>query len=237
MQDFFKQTWQMIVESNLLSVVEAIAILLVGWLIALFASRKLSDMIHKLTMRKATLPNGAEVPQVSHADKLAGKVAYYTIMIFAVLGCFSVLKLNAAAAPLQEFVSTIAQYAPNIAGALLLAIAAWIVAGIVRSITKAALLKSKLNERLAAQMGAKDPESVAEYTAKTLYYTVFLFFLPAILNALKIYGITQPLQSMFEKVLTYVPNLIAAVCDSGGSDCSSPESSAAPFPGSSSSAV
>lgn len=100
---------------------------------------------------------------------------------------------------------------PNIVGALLLAAVAWIVAGIVRSVTKVTLLKSKLNERLAAQIGVERPEAVAEYAAGTAYCTVFLFFLPAILNALKIYGITQPLQAMFEKVLTYIPNLLAAV--------------------------
>lgn len=211
MQDFFKQIWQVIVDSNLLNVVGAVLILLIGWLIALYASRRISGSLQKLTVRKDILPDGAEVPRISHADTLTGKIIYYVIMIFAVLGCFSVLNLNAAAAPLQDFISTVAQYAPNIVGALLLAAVAWIVAGIVRSVTKVTLLKSKLNERLAAQIGVERPEAVAEYAAGTAYCTVFLFFLPAILNALKIYGITQPLQAMFEKVLTYIPNLLAAV--------------------------
>ena len=211
MQDFFTQVWQMIVESKLLNILGAIAILLIGWLLALLASSRTSAAVQRLTARKSTLPDGSEVPQVSHADTLAGKVVFYLIMIFALLGCFSVLNLNAAAAPLQDFVSEVAKYAPNAAGALLLAVAAWIVAGIVRSVVRATLLRSKLNERLAAQLKAEKPEAVAEYAARTAYYTVFLFFLPAILNALKIYGITEPLQSMFEKVLGYLPNLVAAL--------------------------
>ena len=211
MQEFFQQVWQMIVESNLLNVIGAIAILFIGWLIALWVSRKLTAFLHKISIRKNLLPDGTEFPQISHADTLAGSIAYYTIMIFAVLGCFSVLKLNAAVAPLQDFISKVARYAPNVIGALLLAVIAWIVAGIVRSITRAALLNSKLCERFAAQIGRDKPEIVAEYTAKTLYCTIFLFFLPGILNALKIEGITQPLQAMFEKVLVYIPNLLAAV--------------------------
>ena len=210
MQNFFKQLWQMIVDSNLLNVVGAIAILIVGWLVALVASRKISMLIHRLNARKTVLPDGTEVPQINNSDTFAGKVIYYIIMIFAVLGCFSVLKMHAAAEPLKDFASSVATYAPNIAGALLLAVIAWLVAGVIRSMVKTALLRSKLNEQLANQIGAQDQSSVAEYTAKTVYYTVFLFFLPAILNALKIYGITAPLQSMFEKVLTFVPNLIAA---------------------------
>ena len=211
MENFFKQLWQMIVDSNLLNVVGAIAILVIGWLIALTASRKISSAIHKINARKAVLPDGTEVPQINNTDTFAGKVIYYIIMIFTLLGCFSVLKMYAAAEPLKDFASAVATYAPNIAGALLLAVIAWIIAGIVRSVVKTALLKSKLNERLARQIGASNQDAVAEYTAKTVYYTVFLFFLPAILNVLKIYGITAPLQSMFEKVLTYIPNLIAAV--------------------------
>jgi len=211
MKDFFKQVWQMIVDSNLLNVVGAIAILVIGWLIALVASRRISCLIHKLTAQKTVLPDGTEVPRINNSDTFAGKVIYYIIMIFAVLGCFSVLKMNAAAEPLKDFASSIATYAPNIAGALLLAVIAWIVAGIARSVVKTALMKSKLNEQLASQIGVSDQGSVAEYTAKTVYYTVFLFFLPAILNVLKIYGITAPLQAMFEKILVYLPNLVAAV--------------------------
>ena len=210
MKDFFKQIWKMILDSNLLNVVGAIAILIIGWLLALLASKKISALIHKLNAKKTVLPDGTEVPQINNTDTFAGKVIYYIIMIFTVLGCFSVLKMHAAAEPLKDFASAVATYAPNIAGALLLAVIAWIVAGIIRSVVKTAMLKSKLNEHLAAQIGATDQDAVAEYTAKTCYYTVFLFFLPAILNVLKIYGITAPLQAMFEKVLTYIPNLIAA---------------------------
>ncbi|MBQ6596384.1 MAG: mechanosensitive ion channel [Lentisphaeria bacterium] len=210
MGDFFKQVWQMIVDSNLLNIVGAVVILLVGWLLALVVSHRISKAIHAVAEKGTILPDGTDVPRVGNADTLTGKVVYYIIMIFTVLGCFSVLRLDAAAVPLQDFISTVAKYAPNIAGALLLVFAAWIVAGIVRAAAKTILLKSRINEKLAAQTGMNDPEVFVEYTAKTAYYTVFLFFLPAILNALKIYGITDPLRAMFEKVLTYIPNFIAA---------------------------
>ena len=209
MDDFFKQIWQMIVDSRVLAVVGAVILLLAGWLIASLLARKTSYLVRTISPRTPMLPDGTPAP-MSQADSIAGKVIYVIIMIFTVLGCFSILKLEAAATPLQEFISSIARYVPNIAGALLLAVIAWIVAGIVRILTRAAMLKSHLHEKLAGQGKGKDPEAVAEYTAKTMYYTVFLFFLPAILNTLKIYGITAPLQAMFEKVLTYIPNLIAA---------------------------
>ena len=209
MNDIFKQVWQIIVESRILSVVGAVLILLLGWLLASILAKKTSYFVRTISPNTPKLPDGSPAP-MSQADSLAGKVIYVIIMLFTIWGCFSVLRLDAAATPLQEFISSIARYVPNIAGALLLGVIAWIVAGIVRIVTKTAMLKSKLHELLAAQNCKKDPEEVAEYTAKTMYYTVFLFFLPAILNTLKIYGITAPLQSMFEKVMTYIPNVVAA---------------------------
>lgn len=208
MNDFLKQIWQMIVDSHVLAIVGAVVLLLAGWLVASILSRKASYLVRTLSPKTPLLPDGTPAP-MSQADSLAGKVIYVIIMIFTVLGCLSILRLEAAATPLQEFISTIARYVPNIAGALLLAVIAWIVAGIVRVLTKVAILKSRLHERFASQTG-KDPEGAAEYMAKTMYYTVFLFFLPAILDALKISGITAPLQAMFEKIITYIPNVLAA---------------------------
>ncbi len=210
MNDFFKNVWQMIVESNLLNVAGAVLVLLIGWLAALYASKKISDCIRNVSAQnKTAMPDGTEIPKIPHTDTLLGKVVFYIIILFAVLGCFSILNLSFAAAPLQEFVSTIAKYTPNLIGAMLLAIAAWIVAGIARAFTKTVLTKSGLHERLAAQLNAKNAESIAEQTAKTVYCIVFIFFLPAVLNALKIYGITEPLQAMFEKILTFVPNILS----------------------------
>ena len=211
MKEFFQKLWQMILDSHLLSLVGAIGILLIGWLFALWASRRVSNLVHGLSSKRAVTAEGKVVPpEVDHADTVAGKVVYYVIMIFAVLGCFSVLNLDAAAAPLKDFISSVAVYLPNVVGALLLIVVARIVAGVVRAAVRAALLRSKLHERLSSQLGVKEPTAMAEYTASTLYYTVFLFFLPAILNVLKIYGITEPLQKMFERILVFLPHMVVA---------------------------
>ena len=148
LNDIFKQIWQIILDSKILSVVGAILILLIGWLLASILSKKASYLVRTISPSTPKLPDGTPAP-MSQADSLAGKVIYVIIMLFTVLGCFSVLQLDAAATPLQEFISSIARYVPNIAGALLLGVIAWIVAGLVRVLTKAAMLKSKLHERLA----------------------------------------------------------------------------------------
>ena len=209
--EFFKEIWKMVVESDLLRIAGALAVLLIGWLVALLISSRISACVQKWTGRRRILPDGTEITQVNHADVLIGKVVYYIILIFAVLGCFSILGLDAAASPLQDFISRIAKYAPRIAGALLLVVIALVLGSVARALVRSSLQKSKLNERMAAQMKIESAAELTNYVAQTVYYLVFLFFLPAILNTLGIYGITKPLQSMFEKVLTYLPNLLSAV--------------------------
>ena len=211
MQEFWRNLWQMLIDSNLLNLLGGIVILLVGWLIALWLASRVSCMVRRFSARHTVNAVGKVTPPgINLADVAAGRIVYYTIMIFAVLGCFSVLDLNAAAEPLKDFISAVVTYIPNILGALLLLLAARIVAGIVRSTVRTALVRSKLHERLAGQLHKSDPARVAEYTSRTLYYTIYLFFLPAILNVLKIYGITEPLQAMFEKIMIFLPRLLLA---------------------------
>lgn len=60
-------------------------------------------------------------------------------------------------------------------------------------------------------MKAGQSDDMIEYTAGTVYYVVLLFFLPAILNTLKIYGITDALQKMLIKAIVFLPNLLAGL--------------------------
>lgn len=212
MSDFFQQIWQIIVDSNLLNVTGAILVLLVGYLTALVIGRKSAGLIQKIAGKTVTLPDGTVVLPIARTARIFGRVVYAVIMLLAVLGCFSVLKLDAAAAPLQEFITGITAFLPNIAGALLLVFLAWVLSELVKMFVAAFLRSSSIGGKLLLSSKEKhDSEKFIVYTSKTAGCIVYLFFLPAILNALNIYGITSPLQSMFEKFLTFIPNLAAAV--------------------------
>ena len=211
MSEFFKQLWQIILDSNLLNLLAAVLVLLIGWLIAVILSGRTTRILNKLTNSNHQRNSNVSGKALTHIGSFSGKAVFYLIMIITLLGCFSLLKLHGAAAPLQEFVMQIIAYLPRIAGALLLALAAWILAGIVRSAVRMIMQKNRLHEKLAhSAANRKTAENIADYTAQTAAYTVWLFFLPGILNALGIYGVTQALQNMFFKFFAYLPNLIAA---------------------------
>ena len=210
MSDFFKQIWQIIADSNLLNVLGAIIVLFVGYLIALVLGRKAACLMERIAGKIMTRQDSGEILPVVRTARIFGRIVYGIVMLLAVLGCLSVLKLDAAAAPLQKFISRITAFLPNIAGALLLIFAAWIIAETVKMFSVALLNKMKSTSRIPLDKSEKlNSGKFALYVSRTAGCIVYLFFLPAILNALEIYGITQPLQSMFEKILTYIPNLAA----------------------------
>ena len=53
--------------------------------------------------------------------------------------------------------------------------------------------------------------SVSSSLASAAYYLVFLFFLPAILGALDLAEIAEPVQDLLGSVLGFLPNLLGAV--------------------------
>ncbi len=52
---------------------------------------------------------------------------------------------------------------------------------------------------------------LSETLPEAVYWVIFALFLPAILGALQIPGLLEPVQNMFDKALNYLPNIIGAV--------------------------
>lgn len=210
MRDFFEEVREMIMQSNLPGIAGAILVLVIGWLVALWLSGAVSSTAENCAKLRKHLPGGDDENELSHAGKMAGKITYWIVMIMVILGCMSLLQLEYAAIPLREFLVVLARYLPNIAGALLLIVIARIVAGIVRAAVRK-IIKSRRSSTVMSEKLGMETERAAGITAESAGFLVYLFFLPAILNALGIYGITAPLQAMFAVALIYLPRLVAAL--------------------------
>ena len=156
------------------------------------------------------LPQGSELAEAS-ASKFIGRFVYYLILLLAILGCLTALKLTQAAEPIKDFVGSLTAYAAKIIGAVALAFIAWVVATVLRYGANTLMKMLRFDERFAKYVDGKNGEtSLSETVSAILYWVVLLFFLPSILNVLEIKGITEPIQQMFTRILGYIPNLIAA---------------------------
>lgn len=191
-----------------------IAVLVFGWLVAWLVA----GIIRKLVARTRVDDRlGAAMgKQAGERGRFANWVAaavFWTILSLSVIGALSVLQLAALSESLRQAVDAMMRYVPKLIGAGALLLAAWITAEVLRWIIVRTLEKADLGRRLnvAETPSVGAPHSLARSMGDVVYWLVFLLFLPAILGVLALQGILGPVQSMVDKVLAFLPNILVAV--------------------------
>lgn len=120
--------------------------------------------------------------------------------------------MDAVNSALNNIGTAIQLYAPSILGAIVLIVVAWLVATILRAVVVRILNALKLDERFGRDVGS--PHTVTPLSnliGGMVFWLTILFFLPAILGTLNLFGILAPVQSMINNALAFLPNIIAAV--------------------------
>jgi hypothetical protein len=93
-----------------------------------------------------------------------------------------------------------------------LALAAWIIASLARSVVVKALSRTPLAEKLSEHAGMAP---LGESLSRAVYWLVILLFVPAVLGALQMEGLLAPLRALVAKTVDMLPNVLAAVVVGG----------------------
>ncbi len=183
----------------------ALAILIIGWLVALVVRAGVRRTLAALRLNeRAASAEGVSGPNL---EATISSGVYYVILLLVGVAFFDALNLELVSGPLGSLVDQFFGYLPNlIAGGALLFIAV-LLATVVRGVARRALAATSLDERLAHEAGM---QPVGESLATVLYGLVLLLFLPAVLGAFNVQGLLAPVESMVHKALGMVPNLLAA---------------------------
>ncbi|MFN3496013.1 MAG: mechanosensitive ion channel, partial [Hydrogenophaga sp.] len=182
----------------------ALAILVIGWLIAVgvrAATRKTLGFIG-VNHRFGKL-TGAAVD-------IEGAVAlglFWVVILLALAAVFNSLNLAQVSGPFSALTSQLFAYAPRLIGGLVLALVGWLVASVVRGVTQKLLDKTTLDEKLSKHA---DMAPMSDGLAGALFWLVILLFVPAVLGALDMQGLLDPLRQMVTKTLDILPNAVAA---------------------------
>lgn len=196
------------------SLIGAVAILVIGWLVALVISAIVRRALHRTEWddRLARWIAGEEGAARIETERWIAKGVYYLIMLFVLIAFFQSLGLTIITEPLNQLLIQVFEFAPRVLGAGLLLLVAWIVASVLRLLISRVLTAAKIDERLASQTDIEEAKRlpVTESLANAVYWLVFLLFLPAVLSTLALEGLLLPVQSMIDKVLSYLPNIFAA---------------------------
>jgi hypothetical protein len=187
----------------------AMAILVLGWVVAV--------------VLRAGVRRSLGFMGVNHRfGKLTGKgvdiegaVAlglFWVVILLTLVAVFNSLDLTIVSGPFAALTTQLFEFAPRLLAGGLLALVAWLVASMVRAVAQRLLDKTTLDEKLSEHAGMAP---IGEGLASALFWLVILLFVPAILGALQMDGLLDPLRAMITKTLGMLPNAVAALVIGG----------------------
>jgi len=195
------------------SFVYAIIILVVGWLVAWAVAATIRGLLKRtqLDNRIATWLTGQEGGEPIPIEKWTADIVYWIILLFVIVAALQRLQLEAVSEPLNTLLNEITGFLPQIGAAAILIGVAWLIATLVRIVVVRVLRTFNLDQRFGEQVGTTDSElTLSETIGNTLYWFIFLLFLPSILSTLQLEGTLRPVQELVNRILSILPNVLAA---------------------------
>lgn len=190
----------------------ALLILVAGWILALAVAA-----IVRTALRKTSLDNrlckwflDKERADSVNIEQAAGQVTFWLLLALVIVAFLQAMGLTLAVQPLNSMLSQVFDFIPRLIGATVLLLLAWLTASGMRLLITRAVGVCNLEERLGDK---EEPggTSLADSFGEIVYWLVFVLFLPAMLGALALDGLLDPVRSMTQRFLDYMPSLFAAV--------------------------
>ncbi len=185
----------------------AILVLIIGYIVA----KLVEKAVYKL-LDKTKLDEKAGMSQQKYSlSKIISKIVFVLILLFAVALFFNILNLGAIGAPFLGIFDNLSGAFLSILKAGLILLLAWVLATVVKRLILVAGRKFDFG-KVTKKTGSSKKDTVrwTETAANIAFYLILLLFLPAVLSALNIDGLSEPFSNMLNSVLNFIPKLIAA---------------------------
>ncbi|MBG9981531.1 mechanosensitive ion channel [Aerococcaceae bacterium DSM 111020] len=114
----------------------------------------------------------------------------------------------------KEFVNQLIEIIPSAFLALIILLVALLIAFLMKRLTIRGLNKINFKQKVIDWGVAKNEQEGNTYVetfGSGVYFVVFLFFLPSILDGLNIGGVMNPIINALEQTFGYIPNIILSV--------------------------
>lgn len=119
------------------------------------------------------------------------------------------LQDNVVQSPLQAL---LAEWVGKIVSVGISLLVAWAIATVLKFLVVRVLNVTKLDERLGETVpGETSPNNMNESIGKTVFWLVFLVFIPSILNNLGIGQAADSVQGLVDSIIGYIPGIIGAI--------------------------
>lgn len=199
--------------ANLLSWLPELILGLLVLLVGFFIAKAVENAVYK-RLKKSRVNERLDVKEDKwNVEKIISKVFFFGILLLAFLLFFNIMNASMIATPFMTMYSGIGGAILSIVKAGLILLLAWILAMVVKKVILALGRKMNLN-KYVAKVGASpdeiDKSKWVETAANIAFYIILLLFVPAILHALGLSGISGPFEGMLASFMNFIPKLVGA---------------------------
>ncbi|GAB2630490.1 MULTISPECIES: mechanosensitive ion channel [Psychrobacter] len=188
------------------NLVGAIALGVIGWVIATVARTAINAALSKTTMDERLSAQAGVKPMSS----TIADMVYWFILLVVLTMVLGQLELDGLFAPLTNMVDKIFSFIPNILIAGVVFVVGYIIAKVVRGIVTNLVSTFNVQE-LATKAGLSEQNSLPNIAGSLAFLVVIIPTIIAALNALKIDVIARPATNMLNKIMEALPNIFMAV--------------------------
>ncbi|WP_425918004.1 mechanosensitive ion channel [Acinetobacter sp. TSRC1-2] len=186
-------------------ILAAVAILLIGWILALIIAAGIKKLLEKLgTNQRLSSTTGHR----ANIESIVSRIVFWIVMIIAIIGALNVLNLTSVSGPFSNMIQQFLLFIPQLLAAVAVGFVGWIVATLVKAGMQKLLDRTQLDEKLSADVGVSP---ISKNISDIVYWLILLLFLPIVLSILGLNGLLFPIQNMVSEVVSYLPNIFIAV--------------------------
>ena len=205
--------------SPVLMVIRALILLIVAFIVAGIARWLVRKLLNKTRLKEveektsdSNDASGAAVKTQMSLFSFIANLAYFIVFMLFVPGIFSSLGVDAVSEPITSFLVTILNYLPNVIGAAIVIVVGILVASLVRILLVPVFEKLRINKLLEkAGMEVTDDAKLSQTLAFIVYVLILIPVIIIALDVLNIGVISEPAQAMLSIVISFIPNIVAAL--------------------------
>lgn len=182
---------------NLLS---AVILLLVAWLLATLVRRALIAILNRMGVNQRT--------GNANLSRTIADIVYWLIFLLFLPGILGALNLTGLFVPIQDMVSRVLAFLPNIFAAILIGVIGYFVARLAQQIVTN-LLVAVGADRIGQRLGMPQLK-LSNLLGLLVFALIIIPVITAALNALALEAVTRPVSTMLNNILLAVPYIFAA---------------------------
>jgi len=190
------------------NVIAAVIVMVVGSMIAKLVRQLLIPVFGKIKLDKIQEKAGIQVPEKDKLSNTLAYIVYVLILIPTVIMALSVLNITVISNPAISVLSSVINFIPNIAVALILVIIGNMIGKLVGQIVTKLIAAAGLDAKLKSLLDEKyNKFSLSKVVGGATYVVIVIFFIVEGVNVLNL----SVLSRIGAEIILYMPAVISAV--------------------------